>query len=151
MSMIGGGSSACRRDHLRLWVVTALATGLAVGPLIVLASGPPAGFSGQTVTPAYDCGFGCTALVWQSQSIPAGVNVSFSWSDTSGGRVAFSVELPGVGGPPTPSCLWRNASSGGCYFVSVGGNYSFPVANPQGYPEGSQVVDYSGVYQPSVL
>ncbi len=150
MTKMGDGSRASERDHLRLWVVTALVAGLAVGPIIALTSGSAAGFSGQATTLPSGCIY-CPADIVHSQSIPRGMNVSFSWSDTSGGRVAFSVDLPGGGGPPASSCLWRNASSGGCSFVSVGGNYSFPTANPLGYPEGSQVVDYSGVYQPSVL
>jgi len=152
MSMKEGDSSQPPGDHLRLWVVVALVAGLAVGPLIVLTSGPPAGFSGQVV--ASNCG-ACEYPESPSQSIPLGKNVSFEWSDQSGGRVDFRVV-----GPPTPGggrlgptiCNWRNMTGEGCSFSSVGGNYSFPAGIPLGFSsEGNQVVNYNGIYEPAIV
>jgi hypothetical protein len=142
------GRGVSRSGRLRLAVVTTLVVGLATGPLIVLAAGPPAAFSGQSKTISSECGYGCPPIYWHPQFIPAGMNVSFRWSDTSGGSVFFEVVAPGGGALAAASCLWRNASAGDCSFSSEGGEYTFPAANP--YPETTQVVNYSGVFHPVV-
>jgi hypothetical protein len=133
----------------RWGVILALTFGLVLvaGPVIALTSGPPDGFSGQIATLSPECGYGCFVGLPHTQSIPKGVNVSFSWSDQSGGSVLFVVESPGLG--ELRACFWSDAGAGSCSFTSIGGNYSFHAQNS--HTEDSQLIDFSGTYRLSAV
>jgi hypothetical protein len=136
--------------RLRWRVGIALVAGLAIGPAIVWVVVTPASpaFSGEITTPYAGCVYGCPVSV-NTYNIPVGTIVRVTWSDQSGGSVAFEVERPGVNGAPADHCSWRNATLGTCTFTSVGGIYAVAASNPLESEEPSQIVDFQGFYQPS--
>jgi hypothetical protein len=106
-------------------------------------------FSGQLTTQGY-CEYGCGALRVSpppppNQSLPGGENVSFHWTDETGGSVSLWVRGPGPHASTVNDCWWSNKTSGACSFTPTGGLYSFYASNVY-VPEGPQVVNYTGSY-----
>jgi hypothetical protein len=79
------------------------------------------------------------------QSLPGGTNVSFHWTDETGGYVTFSVSGPGPHASTVTECFWYNDTGGACYFTPIGGIYSFHVSNVEVF-ESPQFVNYTGSY-----
>jgi hypothetical protein len=129
------------------WVAVLLVS--VAGTIIVIGFVPwvTMSFSGQIITPGTGC---CSAEAPHTEPLPDGVEVSFHWGDTSGGRVNFFVFQPGPGDIKVRQCSWSNESSGACSFGSVGGTYSFYASNFIG-TIGSQGVTYSGSYLSSLF
>ncbi len=127
--------------------LTSLLAGCLVGALIVLstlASQPPSAgvrFSGQVQSaPSIPCGYGCSSSYGRAY-LPAHVQVTLLWIDTSSGTVSFYWSY---GQGPWESC-GDPGTSGSCTLVSSGGPYYF-YATPASGDQLGQLVNYTGFY-----
>jgi hypothetical protein len=154
--MMSGPERTRSRFRRRRWVSVTVAVGVGLAVLLVLglndsflvlSSGPDTiYFSGHMTTPTpCEGGTDCTYFDVPNQSLPARTNVSFHWTDQTGGSVSLWASGPGPHDSTVNQCWWSNNTRGACSFTLLGRVYSFYASNVY-ISEGPQVVNYTGSY-----